>query len=192
MIVLKYVIAVTGTPASGKTSFAKTLAKEIGAKLIEINDVVKERHLFSHKDKFGTMVVMLPELSAAMKEILLSATGPIVVVGHLAPELNVKYNAAVVIRAKLKVIANRQHKRGYPMEKIRDNLISEATDYCGSLMRGKVDNTFEVETDADKKALMDYFKAMSRGRNAVAPKTNEIDKLKEIIELVKNGNKYKL
>jgi adenylate kinase len=192
VIILKLVIAVTGTPASGKTTFAKALAKELKAQLIEINDVVKEKHLFSHKDRFGTMVVMLPELSTALKDMLQNASGTVVVVGHLAPELNVKYNAAVVVREKLKVIAERERKRGYPLEKIRDNLIAEATDYCGSLMRGKVTDTYEVETESDKKAITEYFKSLTHGRSTMRPKTIEIDKLKEIIDMVKNGNKYKL
>ena len=44
-------IALTGTPGTGKSSIAKKLAKKLGYELIDLNDVIKKKKLYEKYDK---------------------------------------------------------------------------------------------------------------------------------------------
>jgi len=160
------IVAVTGTPGAGKSHLAKALEKEIpNSKAIEINDIVNKYKLYSGKDKFGTKIVKLGALSAALRRELRKYTGMTVfVTGHLAPELRLHYAVAVVKRESLETIAKRLEERGYPKEKIKENLIVEATDYCGGKMSGICAETYEVETKSDIKRIVRYIAALSEGK----------------------------
>ena len=188
------IVAVTGTPGAGKSHLAKALEKEIpNSKAIEINDIVNKYKLYSGKDKFGTKIVKLGALSAALRRELRKYTGMTVfVTGHLAPELRLHYAVAVVKRESLETIAKRLEERGYPKEKIKENLIVEATDYCGGKMSGICAETYEVETKSDIKRIVRYIAALSEGKRAKRPRKREINKLNDLLKLVKKGNRYGL
>lgn len=188
------IVAVTGTPGAGKTHLALELAKSIpNSKVLEINDVVNKYGLYSGKDKFGAKIVRLGALAKAMKKEIRKYVGMTVfVTGHLAPEMDLHYAIAIVKREGLEMMAERLEKRGYPKEKIRDNLVSEATDYCGGKMSGLCKETYEVESASDMKRVMKYIAALSEGRRAKRPGKREINKMSDLLKLVKKGNKYGL
>jgi broad-specificity NMP kinase len=52
-------------------------------------------------------------------------------VGHLVPEIKIKYDMIIVLRIGLKLLVERLEERGYQKEKIRENIVSESIDYCG-------------------------------------------------------------
>jgi len=95
----KIIVAVTGTPGTGKSTFARELAEKVKASaVIEINDVVKRRRLYSRTDRFGSRIVNIKRLDAAMvEEIGKVDKGVVVVVGHLVPELHMHPNMIIVL-----------------------------------------------------------------------------------------------
>lgn len=183
------VIAITGTPGTGKSRLARIIKKRCkGAVLIEINDIVKSRRLFSGKDRFGSMIVDMKKLNAAIKDRLRSERGRMVLlVGHLAPELSIRYDIAIVTRTRLSVLLTRFKKRRYPEDKIKENIISEALDYCGETIRGKCSEFYEVESAGELKRVSDYLVGLCNGKNSKKPATVEVDSLGELYGLVKNG-----
>lgn len=189
----RLVIAVTGTPATGKTSFANTVKNSVrGTDVIEINDIVNEQKLYSEVDKFNTRVVQLGRLRSAVQKKLKTSNGrAVILVGHLAPELGIRYDAAIVLRQGLMELAKRMEKRGYAKEKIRDNLIAEAVDYCGAKMEKWCAVVYEAETLKERRRAVSMIKQLLEGKHIKMEK-REIDKVKDLLKLVNRGNEYGL
>ena len=186
-------IGVTGTPAAGKSTFAKEILEELpDSEMIELNDVVKRFKLFSSTDRMGSRIVKLGELEAKMKEILKTdgKKKNIIVVGHLVPEIRLKYDIIVVVRANLKELIKRMEGRKYQKEKIRENIVSESIDYCGVKSGEICTETYEVEGEKEKREILKYIKERDSGKSACRPESKEISKMDELLELVTDGNKY--
>ncbi len=186
-------IAVTGTPGVGKTTFSKKLASKLeDTDLIEINNLVDKHELYSGKDEFGTKIVNLGKLNSILSGELKKRRKHVVLVGHLAPELRLKYDIAVVLRCNLEKLSKRLEKRHYQREKLSENIISESLDYCGLKIARKSKETYEIETDSAHKEVMAYIIAVSQGKKAKMPEEKRINKMKDLLVMVKKDNRYGL
>lgn len=189
----RLIVAITGTPGTGKSELATVLSKKIpGSSILEINDIVNKYKLYSKKNKFGTKIVDLGRLNKKLSVELKRKNGTVIIAGHLAQELRFRCDVAVVTRCGLVKLAERLNKRKYAKEKAAENLVAEATDYCGLKMIGRCRNTYEVETRSEKSRIMSYIVALSKGKAAKKPTKRQIDELGDLIKLVKGGNKYGL
>ena len=130
---MKRVIVITGTPASGKSTLARRLAKTLGnSELIEANEIVKDLHLYRKRSPEGEIIADMKELRNELeRRIRNSKTGFVIIEGHLLCDIKIRGAVAIVIREHLKALLGRMKKRGYSAKKIEDNIVSEAIDYCG-------------------------------------------------------------
>ncbi len=112
------IVALTGTPGTGKTSVASELDQEY--RVIDLTEFVKERGLGEEKEEFEVDVSQMVE--ALEKEVDENT----VVEGHLAHHLPTDY--CIVLRCKPEVLEERLQQRDYNPEKIQDNVESEALD----------------------------------------------------------------
>jgi adenylate kinase len=189
------VIAITGTPAVGKSTFGKLLAEELpNSMVIELNDLVDQYKLFSGIDELGARIVKIKELEKKTKELIKEhqKNSNIIIVGHLAPELRIDLDLVIVLRAKLKELIKRLEERGYSIEKVRENLISESIDYCGEKSMDMCREVYEVENEKEKKEILKYIKDRYNNKETSRPEKKEISKLDELLELVTEGNRYGL
>jgi adenylate kinase len=192
-------IAISGTPGSGKTRLSSLVKKACScAKIIEINDVLNSYGAFSGVDESGAKIADLAKLGRAVRREISyyrNAPCPVVLVGHLAPELPLKYDAAIIVRSKLTELEKRLMKRGYSKRKISENLISEALDYCGTSMHGKCKELYEVEMKEQLLAAVSMISAMCGGkhtshmqlRKKLTPLPEYIDKMGELYDMIKAG-----
>lgn len=126
------IIIITGTPATGKTSLAKELAKKMRYRYIDVNKVIKKNRLVEFYDKKRkTNVVDEKKLSKALIE-LIKKRGNLVIDSHMAQCIPAKYvDLCIVVKCDdLKVLKKRLEKKKYPAEKIRENMDAEIFDVC--------------------------------------------------------------
>jgi len=189
----RFVVAITGTPGVGKSRFARSMCRACRCTtLVELSKFAKQRKLLMSKDKFGSGIVDIAKLENALKKYIAGKNGLILIVGHLAPELNVGFDIAIVLRADLKTLVKRLERRKYPKGKIKENIIAEAYDYCGNTVLGKAVEVFEIETSKNEKRIIKYVCQKSNRLKAERPATAHIDKFGQLLEMIHSGNKYGL
>jgi adenylate kinase len=129
----KMIILVTGTPGVGKTTVSMMLAEKLGAYLININELVDEKHIYTGIDKErGYKIVDLDALFNEIDEIIEkrnSLDEYIIVEGHLS-HLFETSDLVIVLRANPDVLQDRMKTKGWNKAKIRENIEAEAIDIC--------------------------------------------------------------
>ncbi len=127
------VIAVTGTPGTGKTVLAKKLAKKHNYQYIDVNGLISSHKLHEKYDKkMKTRIVDAKKLSTFLMGHIkkLHAKG-VVVDSHLSHHLPESFvDVCYVTTCSLPKLKQRLKKRGYSAQKIKDNLEAEAFQTC--------------------------------------------------------------
>ncbi len=184
------VIGVTGTPGVGKTYLSKSLSMIVSnSKVIEINSIVKRYGLFSGIDELGAKIADLKRLSIRINRMLKNETHTVFITGHLVQELNINYDIILVKRLNLRELLYRLKRRKYAMAKIRENLISEALDYCGVKARSMSNEVYEIESEASLAKIKSYIVSIQSDKAAIRPITKQINHMGELAILAKEEKK---
>jgi adenylate kinase len=120
---LKKVIGITGTPATGKRSVGKELAKILNFSLIHINEAAREANAIDDSGE-----VSIRKLRKRLKEILKDKKA--VVIGHLLPYVlkRSEVDLVIVLRCHPNELERRLIQRGYSNKKVKENVASEILD----------------------------------------------------------------
>ncbi|MEK6903343.1 MAG: AAA family ATPase [Nanoarchaeota archaeon] len=129
------IIVITGTPATGKTTLAKQIAKKERATHLEVNELIKKEHLFHTYDRsLRTRLVDIEKIIARLIQIVKEyrkRKESLVIDSHLAHHLPPKYvDQCIVTKCGLNTLKKRLEKRNYPKKKVRENLDAEIFDVC--------------------------------------------------------------
>ena len=127
------IILITGTPGVGKTTVSSILSEKLDAYLIDINELVNEKHLYTGIDEErGYKIVDLDVLFKEIDEIIERVDSPdkyIIIEGHLS-HLFETSDLVIVLRANPDVLRDRLKSKGWKENKIRENIEAEAIDVC--------------------------------------------------------------
>lgn len=135
------IVAVTGVPGTGKSEVAKLLAKRLGWKMVELNRLAERKNLYCGIDKKrGCKIVDIGKLSLELKKV----SGNLVIESHYAHELGC--DLVVVLRTGPKALRKRLEKRGWPEEKIEENLEAEIMGICKQEVWESGKKVIEVDT----------------------------------------------
>ncbi len=124
---LRFVI--TGNPGVGKHTTAKIIAEKINADIIDINDVAIDNNATGKKTDLGLDVDVKRLVRLLEKQ--LKAERDLVIVGHLAPYVlrPAGISLVAVLRRSPYELEKTLKKRGYSVDKARENVASEILGY---------------------------------------------------------------
>ncbi len=127
------VVALTGTPATGKTTVAEILRSK-GHVVLDLKRFVGDPRFDQGADdaREGTTIVDDEALDDYLQEHLLEeldaeGDGPVFIESHFAHALTL-VDRVVVLRCRPSILQKRLAERGYNEQKIRENMEVEGTD----------------------------------------------------------------
>ena len=119
------IIAISGTPGTGKSVIGKLLAQKLGWEYIDLNALAKEKDLFSDYDEERRCDVV--DIDAIYLEIQ-KHEGNIVIESHFAHEM--PSDVVIILRTNPKELMKRLKKRKWSKEKIEENIDAEIMEVC--------------------------------------------------------------
>ncbi len=165
-------IAVSGTPGTGKSVFARALAKKLGALVTELNTLITKKKIYK-LDADGMKIANLPTMREEFARAIKDSSGPVVVEGLLAHLLQKKLLTHVIIlRTRPRVLERRLRARGYSKTKTRENVEAEALDIIlwEAVDAHGIDKIYEIDTTRLKPdAAVDLFLKALEGKTSLRP-----------------------
>jgi adenylate kinase len=130
---LRPVIVVSGTPGTGKTTFAKALAKSIGANYVNVTQHVSKHKLYRGVDQERrTRILDVPRTRASLRSELGTNHVLSVIDTHIPEEILSReiVKQVLVLRCHPKILEHRLRNRRWKASKIRENVLAEIVDSC--------------------------------------------------------------
>lgn len=132
------IVAVTGTPGTGKTAACAFLR---GYTVISVRELVEENAGMFERDPERDTLEVDPEV---LRRQIPEIEGIMVLEGHLSHLLDP--DITIVLRCNPQVLAERLFSRPWPPQKIRENQEAEAVDVIMIEAMEKSDLVFEIDT----------------------------------------------
>ena len=125
------IIIISGTPGTGKTTFAKKIAKEKNLEYIDVKKIIEENNLSEGFDKKrNTKIIDVEKLNKILLK-LISEKKNIVIDSHMSHYLpSDVVDICYITKCSLPILKKRLEERNYSEEKIRENLDAEIFDTC--------------------------------------------------------------
>ena len=152
------IIALTGTPGTGKTSVSNVLHKK-GFDIVDLNKVACEKNfLFGKDEKRESNIVDIDKFN---KYVILNYNRKDIVIieGHLSHLLK-SVDKVFVLRCHPKKLKIYLSKKGWNTQKIKENIEAEILDIilCETLEIHKKENIFEI--DISEKSIDDVVSSI--------------------------------
>jgi adenylate kinase len=119
-------LVITGNPGVGKHTSAKIIAEMINAEIIDINQVAIDNNATGKRTDLG-LDVDVKRLVRLLEKMLKTKKRDLVIVGHLAPYVlkPAGISLVAVLRRSPYELEKTLKKRGYSVDKVRENVASE-------------------------------------------------------------------
>lgn len=135
-------VAITGTPGTGKTSACDVLARR-GYVVVDLDEVARKGGFIVGRDEARATDEVDVE---ALRENLKVPAKIAFLRSHYSHQMDVEM--AVVLRCKPSVLRQRLEARGWPEEKVRENVEAEAIDVITQEASERLPLVYEVDTTA--------------------------------------------
>ena len=139
------IVAISGTPGTGKSRVATLLADRLGWDLVELNRLAEEKDLYMGYDEQRECKVV--DIEALAEEVSL-LHGNAIVESHYAHDMPA--DLIVILRASPAELRSRLAERGWTLEKIEENVEAELVGVCLGEARDTGREVLEIDT-TDKK-----------------------------------------
>src|SRR2546426_6476882 len=168
MVLRGVIVALTGTPGTGKSSVATELERR-GYYVVRLDRFAEEHKLISGFDAArGTREV---DIEALDREVHVPAKIGFLV-GHYAHRLSV--DLTIVLRCHPRTLRERLQARGWPEGKIKENLEAEAIDIITQEATARGPFVYEIDTTSETPEAgagggREILQAQTQGREARRP-----------------------
>lgn len=176
-------IIITGGPGTGKTSIAKALAKKLSCPLIDVKRIVDDGRLFAVRG--GEKEVDIPRLKRKLVSVI-GKKRDFVLEGHLACEMRLPADFIFVLRCNPVLLRKRMSKRGYPVKKIEDNVMSEMLDYCSQRVIKEYRKT-PLELDTSARSVVSCVRELEKAIMRKKKKLDRVDYTDELMAFLRVG-----
>jgi len=122
-------IVVTGVPGVGKSSFSINLSKLINIPVINTTEFIIKNRLYYMINEYHEYIVKMKAFETSINKFVYKKS--FIIEGHILSDIKINNAVALVKREHINTLRKRLEKRHYKEEKIMNNLIAEAIDYCG-------------------------------------------------------------
>lgn len=167
------IIALTGTPGTGKTTACRIIKEHSQYKrqffVIDLNKLVLDEKLYAGRDeKRDTYIADIERLEERVKKIINDVKGmDVLMEGHLSHFLPA--DVIIVLRAHPVALRKRLGNKNYSFEKIRENAEAEALDVILVESAERNKNVFEINTtDANPlavvKSIVSIIESLKQGK----------------------------
>jgi len=179
------IIAITGTPGTGKTSISKLLEKK-GFTVVDLNKIAVEKNFVLGYDKNrDSKIVDVVKLDRYVKKNY-SKKDLIFVEGHLSHLLKC-VDKVIVLRMHPSQLSKNLEKKGWKKNKIKENLEVELLDVilCEAVNIHSQNNVFEINaTDESLDDLVEIIVKIieKRFKNMKKYKIGKIDWSEELLK----------
>ena len=179
------IVALTGTPGTGKTSVSEILQKK-SFKVIDLNKVACEKgFIIEHDEERDSEIVDIEKFNEYVdKNYILEEI--VFIEGHLSHLLK-SADKVIVLRCHPDKLRKNLSKKGWNEKKIKENLEAEILDIllCEAVETHSEDNIFEIDTT--NKSINDIVSSIleiinNKFRNMTKYNIGKIDWSEEILK----------
>jgi adenylate kinase len=147
---MENVIAISGTPGTGKTALGNLLSHQLHAKFIELSQVVTNHQFhFGEDAERETLIADIDRLQEYLVSQFQDSDQLFVVTGHFADLVPKEFlRVLVVLRCHPLTLIRRLADRNWSSEKILENIQAEILGECTSQGLSKISRhkIFEIDT----------------------------------------------
>ena len=125
-------IGIGGVPGTGKTTVADILGKRLNVPVIH------------QSDYFSGLV----SLKAVRTKFwwLIQRSKDIIIEGHLLCDVKLPLDYLFILRTRPDILMGRLEERGYDKEKVDENVLAEALDYCIQNSEDRYNRIIQIDT----------------------------------------------
>ena len=154
------IVALTGTPGTGKSSVSKILRRKYI--IMNLNKIIQQHNFISGYDRERRCrIADMKKLNGYIKKQNKGKT--LIVEGHLAHLLSV--DMIIVLRCSPKILGKRLGKKKYPKKKIMENAEAEAVDVITVESLEKHKKVYEIDTtNISKEKVAEKVEEILSGR----------------------------
>ncbi len=147
-------IALSGTPGTGKSLIGRRVSRMLDMEVVELSDFVVENRLYvGYDDVRGSFVVDEGRLREHLERLIVEK-GRILVIGHYSEVVpDHLLDKVVVLRLNPAELYKRLTERGWPPEKIVENVEAELLGVCTSNALSEHPSEKVCEVDVSGKSI---------------------------------------
>jgi adenylate kinase len=138
------IIAITGTPGTGKTEVAKVLAKRLGWQYFSLNDIAEKENLYQGYDKERMCKIVDIEKLREEVNVLAASNKNMIIESHYAHDM--PCDVVIVLRTEPSVLRKRMLTKSFHAEKVAENMEAEMMEVIKDEATAAHKNVYEIDT----------------------------------------------
>ncbi len=138
------IVAITGTPGTGKTSVSEELSKLTGWKAVSLNSVAEDKGLYAgHDRKRKCKIVDMDAIEREMDGIDASG-GAFIIESHYSHDI--PSDVTIILRTNPGELRKRGEEKGWNKSKAEENIEAEIMEVCASEAKESANSVIESDT----------------------------------------------